>query len=174
MHSRTAPILLALLLLSPAAARAQEASPACAIVDVVLPQPFAGWPPEANVGSAARGADLPAAGLAPGQAVRAALHPTPEIAYLVPPSKPAAPASQGGMLALTITQAGVYALAAGSSAWIDVLDGQTAVPSTAHGHGPPCSSIHKVVDFPLHPGRYVIQISGAPDPVVAIMVVRRP
>ncbi len=173
---RTGPALTlsALLLLSPLAAWAQDAAPPCATMDGALSAPFAGWTPRTDLASAARAADLPAAALTPGRAVNAVLHPAAQLAFVTTPEKPLAPGGQGGMLSLTVSQAGVYAIALGTGAWIDVLKGGASVESAAHGHGPACSTIHKVVDFPLQPGAYVIQLSGGTDAVVPILVVRRP
>ena len=53
-----------------------------------------------------------------------------------------------------------------------VAHGATVV-STAHGHGPPCSGIRKVVDFTLTPGRYVVQLTTGGDPVVGVIAFRR-
>ena len=173
---RTGPALTlsAMLLLSPLAAWAEDAGPACGAVDVALAAPFAAWTSRTELASAARTADLPAAALTPGRAVNAALHPAAQLAFVMAPGKPLAPGGQGGMLSLTISQPGVYAIALGSGAWIDVLKGVAPVESTAHSHGPACSSIHKIVDFPLQPGSYVVQLSGGPDPITSILVVRRP
>ena len=46
--------------------------------------------------------------------------------------------------------------------------------SGAHAPGPACSGIRKTVQFPLQPGRYVIQLSANGDPTIAMMVSRVP
>ena len=148
----------------------QDAALPCATVDGALAAPFAGWTPRSELVSAAR----PAAALTLGRAVNAALHPAAQLALAMTPDKPPAPGGQGGMLSLPANQPGVYAVALGTGAWIDVLKDGAPVASTAHSRGPACSSIHKVVDFPLQPGAYVIQISGGADSAVAILVARRP
>jgi len=153
---------------------AQRAPEACAAIDYVLPKPFAGWTGRLALTSAAGRAGLPTAELQVGSAVDAALHSTAEVAYLVQPEKPGGTVSHGGLLQMRIERPGVYAVALGSGAWIDLLKGTTPVVSSAHGHGPACSSIRKVVDFQLTPGRYVIQVSANAAQQLAIMIAARP
>jgi hypothetical protein len=174
MRLGTALALAGALLLSPLAAMAQEAAPACASTDAALPGEFSGWSPRTALRSAVGAPGLATATLHPGQGVEADLHPTPEVTYLVQPEKPGGSVSRGGIFEFSVDRAGVYAVALGSGAWIDVLKDKTPVVSTAHGHGPACSTIRKVVDFPLQPGRYVIQVSASAAPKLAIMVARRP
>jgi hypothetical protein len=58
---------------------------------------------------------------------------------------------------------------------IDLVDGNgTAVVSAAHSHGPACSGVHKIVDFVLAPGTYILQISGNADRAGKVLVVRLP
>ena len=109
-----------------------------------------------------------------GSGAAATLHPTAEVKYAVTPAKPGGAASQGGMFSLKVDRAATYAVAVGSGAWVDLVHNGAAVASTSHGHGPACSSIHKVVDFQLKPGRYILQVSGNADPALRIMVARRP
>jgi hypothetical protein len=160
--------LLALAIaLSPALVHAQPA--ACD-----LPAGFAGWAQRGEVISAAQPAALPRAEIEVGRAAIADLHAAAEVAFVSPPKKPPAPASQGGMVSLTIDAPGVYAIALGAGAWLDVIKDGQSIASTTFSHGPACSDLHKIVDFPLQPGRYVVQISGSPDPRAAIMVARVP
>ncbi len=166
-------MLATALALAPMGARAQ-APVACAAIDQGLPAPFAGWSAKAPLASAAKVADLSKALLVIGQGADADLHPTSEVAYAALPEKPGGSVSHGGMFSLVVSQPGVYAVALGSGAWIDLLKGKVAVESVAHGHGPDCSSIRKVVDFQLGPGRYVVQVSADAEPKLAIMIARRP
>jgi hypothetical protein len=43
------------------------------------------------------------------------------------------------------------------------------VISSAHGHGPDCTGIRKMVDFALTPGRYTVQISANAAPQITVM-----
>ena len=159
---------------APAAALAQEAKPACAAQDASLPKEFAGWASKADLVSAAKAADLPKATLVIGKAANATLHPTREVAYATQPEKPGGSVAKGGMFDLKIDKAGTYNVSLGAGPWIDLLQAGKPLESTAHGHGPDCSSIRKMVAFNLQPGSYVVQLSANADPTIAIMVTRQP
>jgi|SRR5579863_92047 len=75
---------------------------------------------------------------------------------------------------VAIVEGGNYRVALGSSAWLDLVSHGKAVTSTAHGHGPACTGIHKMVDFPLQPGEYTLQVSANGGPQTTILVVRLP
>jgi len=179
------------LALAPSAARAQSDMPhgdmagmagmgqspppaACAATDKALPPELAAWTAKTPLTAAAQPSGLAAAALSPGKAVTATLGHTPQVTYVIPPEKPGGTASYGGLLAVDISQAGTYRVALGAGPWIDVLKDGQPVASTAHSHGPACSSVRKMVDFPLTPGRYVIQVSGDADPSLAVLVARLP
>ena len=148
---------------------------ACSIVlDRDLPESLAPWTVKGPATSAATAADLPKAALVPGKAVRLTLHPTAEVAYVTQPEKPGGSVSHGGMVQVEITEAGTYRIALGAGAWLDALKYDQPVISTAHTPGKPCSTIRKMVDFPLTPGRYVIQVSANADEVLSILVARQP
>ncbi|MGA0604228.1 homogentisate 1,2-dioxygenase [Caulobacter sp. KR2-114] len=147
---------------------------ACAATDAALPPDLAAWTDKAPLAAAATAADLPGASLTVGRAVSASLRHTAEIHYPAQPEKPGGTVSYGGLLALDVKDAGTYRIALGAAPWIDVLQDGKPLASTAHGHGPACSSVRKMVDFPLTPGRYVIQISAAADPSLGVLVTRLP
>ncbi|HTU12649.1 MAG TPA: hypothetical protein VMG08_17300 [Allosphingosinicella sp.] len=77
-------------------------------------------------------------------------------------------------LTLEVTQAGTYGVAVDQGAWIDVARGGDVLRSTAHGRGPACSTIRKIVSFALEPGRYAITFSRTQAPAIRVMVVREP
>ncbi len=62
----------------------------------------------------------------------------------------------------------------GWGAWIDVVRDGKPLESIAHGHGPACSGIRKIVDFALQPGRYLVSIDGNEAPEVSILVAAKP
>ena len=73
---------------------------------------------------------------------------------------------------ITITRAGRYGVALDQRGWIDVAPvGGGALESVAHGHGPACSTIAKIVRYDLKPGRYRIALSKLPNPRARVMVV---
>lgn len=139
-----------------------------------LPPELAAWPDRTAQAAAADASDLPAARITIGKAVDAGLRPTPEVRYALRPEKPGGSVSFGGLYALTVEQAGHYRIALGSAAWIDLAQEGKALVSTAHGHGPDCTGIRKMVDFSLAPGRYLLQVSANAAPDMPLLVTRLP
>lgn len=141
------------------------ATPACASPAAATGN-YASWnQPQALI--AGRGAAAPAM-LTLGDAAKVALSATPDVHYAQRPEKPGGSVSYGGLLALVIAKAGTYRIALGSAAWLDVIGKDGPLRSIAHGHGPDCTDIRKMVDFTMEPGRYLVQISanGAPSVIV--------
>jgi hypothetical protein len=136
--------------------------------------PLAPWSHPIPFSPAADIRQLPAAALPIGRAVDLALIPTPQVHFRVRSEKPGGPVTYGGMIMFNVRQAGTYRVALGSGAWIDMVSGSNAVASVSHGHGPACSTIHKMVDFPLMPGRYTLQIGGNTAQRTKVLVVRLP
>lgn len=154
-------------------ARAQDVR-SCRAGPAALPPELAGWASPRRATAAGHASDLRSATLVVGSAANAALKPTSEVRYLSRPEKPGGSVSYGGLFAFTVDRAGLYRVALGSGAWVDVLKGRAAVASSAHGHGPDCSGIRKMVDFPLTPGRYTLQIAANGEPELPLMVARLP
>lgn len=159
--------LLAAMLLQ-ATAHAHDACPA------VLPPPaeLSGWasPRPLDAGrTAARATVMPL-----GVAVAARLPSTRDVRYVVRPEKPGGSVSHGGLFAFVVTTPGRYRVALGSAAWIDVLADGRAATSVAHGHGPDCTGIRKMVDFDLAAGRYVLQVAGNGGADLPLMVAKLP
>ena len=167
--------ILATVSLIPGVAGAQEMQPAPKCTSVIAPPPaLAGWSAKQDLASAIKADELAQAALTPDHAATVALHPTREVSYIAQPEKPGGSAQTGGMLAVTITTAGTYQVNLSSGAWIDLLKDGAAVISSAHAPGPACTGIRKTVQFPLQPGRYVLQISANADPTIQVMVSRTP
>jgi hypothetical protein len=171
-------IVFSLMLAAPcSAALAQETSGSqspCAALDTSLPQALSGWTSKAPLRSATGEAGLPAATLRLGHAAQATLFHTRGVTYVVEPGKPGGSVAYGGILAVKIGEAGIYQVSLNSGAWIDMVLGASKMAATAHGHGPKCSSIRKVVAFPLKPGDYIVQISANAAPTLDIMISRQP
>lgn len=162
---------LALALSGGQASAQMPAAPTCA-APVAPSGEYAPW---ADPVAMKAGDDLAGAPILPiGTAGRVSLSSTPQVRYEVRPEKPGGSVSYGGILILDITKAGAYRIALGSAAWLDVIGKDGPLRSTAHGHGPDCTGIRKVVEFPLQPGRYTIQIAanGASD--VTVMALPNP
>jgi hypothetical protein len=133
----------------------------------VVPRGLEGWRTMTPV-AAAR---APVA-IGVGQGVRATLLPQTEVTYSVAPAKPGARGTSGGVFAFEVARAGRHRVALAAGAWIDVVQGGRALPSKAHGHGPECSAIRKIVEFDLGPGRYLLQIAGSPFATLPLLIAR--
>lgn len=166
--------LSGIALMSPMSATQAREGPSCAAGSGALPAEFAGWSSRSAMMAAKDFSGLPAAAVGIGTAVDAALTPTGDVRYVAAPEKAGGLASYGGLFSFTVESTGTYRVALGSAAWIDVLKGEAAVASTAHGHGPDCSGIRKVVDFPLAAGSYTLQIAGSAAPSLPLMIVLSP
>src|SRR3546814_1700941 len=80
---------------------------------------------------------------------------------------------RAALVPIEIATAGTYRVALSEGAWVDMVRDGTSLPSVAHGHGPRCSGIHKIVDFKLAPGRYALQLSAMQTPQVRVLIARR-
>ncbi|THD58175.1 MAG: homogentisate 1,2-dioxygenase [Phenylobacterium sp.] len=143
-------------------------------MDRALLPGFSTWTAQTPLAAAVSAASLSQAQLTPGKSVVARLSPTADVDFAVPPEKPADPASHSGLFDVKIEQPGTYVVGLGAGAWIDVLKDGKALSSIGHDHGPACSTLRKMVEFPLQPGRYLLQVSGAPDAKLSILVTKRP
>ncbi|TCM20452.1 hypothetical protein EDF56_102113 [Novosphingobium sp. PhB165] len=167
-------------LLASGAAGAQEMANvvpdpiACPSTPVALPPELSAWNSRTTLVAAGDAHGLTAARLEVGKAVDGGLRATPEVHFALRPEKPGGSVSFGGIFAFTITEPGKYRVALGSAAWIDVVKGGAAVSSIAHGHGPDCSGIRKMVDFTLEPGDYQLQISANPESRLPLLIARLP
>jgi hypothetical protein len=133
----------------------------------VIPAGLAGW----------RAMTPVAAGRAPavigvGRGARATLLPGDTVTYALPPARAGAAGTSGGVFAFEVARAGTYRVALGGGAWIDVVQGGTALASKAHARGPACSPVRKMVDFDLARGRYLLQVAGSPTPTLGLIVAR--
>lgn len=87
---------------------------------------------------------------------------------------PQPPAQTGGMtrVAFRVEEAGRYGIALDQGGWIYVaLVGGKSLESVAHGHGPDCSTIRKIVRFDLQPGLYRLTLTRLTKPQAKVMLV---
>ena len=156
---------------------------ACPATPAALPGELSGWNRRVPLTAALEAGARPGAEarLTPGTAVDGTLGPTPEVRYALRPEKPGGSVSFGGIYAFTVPEAGHYRVALGSAAWIDVIEAGDAgkgnakgLTSIAHGHGPECSGIRKMVDFALEPGDYLLQIAANAEAKLPLLVTRLP
>lgn len=165
-------LLAPLFLAAPALPQDTAVDPKCATMRVAIPPEFAGWSERIPV--TAGGAPRTAPVLTVGRATDLTLLATEEFTPVVQPGKMADVHTSGGIAMFQVTHAGTYRVALGSGAWIEVIQARKSLTSTAHGHGPMCTGIRKIVDFRLKPGRYVLQLSGSPTPVIPVLIVHAP
>lgn len=153
---------------------AQQAPTDCAAGAPVLPAELEAWshPISAGVMAAADASTVPV--LPVGKAVPLTLLPQGAVHFVVAPGKAGEGERFAGMVALDVPEAGTYRVALGKAVWIDIVRDGLVVASTAHGHGPACSGIRKMVDFPLPSGRHLIQLAGAADTAITALVIRLP
>ncbi len=161
-----------LVMLPGGAATAQMAENICSGAPVAPPAELAGWISPIAITASGDASATRDATLDIGKAVTATLKSTGDVKYPMRPEKPGGSVSYGGLFAFTVTEPGTYRVALGAGAWIDVAKDGKPVTSTAHGHGPDCSGIRKMVDFPLERGRYVLQIAANGTPTLALMIAR--
>jgi hypothetical protein len=150
----------------PVAAIAQETGSQCAEA-VPPPGEFAAWSSPAPLPSGS-------ADLTIGTPARVTLQPRDTVAFAATPGRAGDAASFAGRFTLAVGQGGTYRIALAAGAWVDVVRDGVAIASAAHGHGPECSGIRKIVDFPLEPGSYTVQIAASPVRETVVMVARKP
>ncbi|SNB56921.1 hypothetical protein SAMN06265338_101528 [Rhodoblastus acidophilus] len=165
-------------LASPALAQpapAQETqAPQCPQDAAPLPAELSAWTAPNPMTAATRPEELSRAELKPGVAVKAALAHTPEVNYLARPTKPGGGVAYGGLFHIAIAEPGTYRVALGNASWVDVIKDGGKIESSAHGGGPACSGVRKMVDYPMQAGDYVVQLSAGADAQTGVLVVKLP
>jgi len=79
-----------------------------------------------------------------------------------------------GLVRLQIPAAGSYRVSVGSQMWVDLVSGSMLIATSdfAGQHG--CDAPHKIVQFDLQPGTFILQMSGAAGDHVRVTVTRAP
>ncbi|CAN5341703.1 hypothetical protein BH10PSE15_BH10PSE15_12050 [soil metagenome] len=180
--TRTIALTLLVALASPVAAQdmpmtmpmpmAKAPAPACPKDAEPIPPALAAWAVKQPLVAATDATTLARTVVTPGVAYDLSLAETPAVTYAVPPQHPGAPVSRGGMVGFMVASAGTYRVAIGAGAWLDLVRGTTPLPSVAHGHGPNCSGIRKMVDFALQPGTYALQIVGNATASIPMLIAK--
>jgi len=165
-------LLTATLLTS--SAFAAEKADECGGRTAAPPPEIAAWGAPSPTALTMARAPVSVPALVPGVAVELVLGGEAGMRFASAPGKPGNASSFAGLVALDVTKAGVWRVALGKAAWVDVVRDGVSVASTGHGHGPACTGIRKIVDFPLEPGRYVIQLSAAPADRITALVLPPP
>jgi hypothetical protein len=135
------------------------------------------WSIERERGLFAAGANSAAAGDAidPGVAYVVALQPSDKVAYRLPPERAAKPGSFGAILSLAdIEKPGLYQITLSSEAWLDAIQGATAVKSSAFTGQKDCPGVRKSVRFDLKAGALIVQISNSASASIDVAIVPAP
>lgn len=165
--------LAAALVSAPALAQQPgHSAPECTAMDASLPAGLEDWNGGAPLVTASA-ADK-AATLTLGKGYQASLLKRDTVAFLVEPEKPGGSVSYSGVFAFTLEESGDYTVALNTAAWIDVVEDGKAVEPLSFGRGPECTTIRKMVVYPLKAGRHVLQIAGNGTETAKLLVVKRP
>jgi hypothetical protein len=157
------PILLTAFLFAQSATPMQHAAHAAETPEPVcvragdLPANFARWH------------TAPAPVLRLGTPSDVVARPASRVKWAVPAGRP----GPGAALRLSIARAGVYQVGLSNGAWIDLIARGKALASAAHGHGPLCTGLRKIVDFRLARGTYTLQLAAMPEATTRVMVVKK-
>lgn len=82
------------------------------------------------------------------------------------------PANNGEASAnFMITKPGRYRVALDQPGWVDLVRDGKALTSVAHGHGPKCSTIRKIIDFDLAAGSYTLKLTKLTKAQAKTMIV---
>jgi len=167
-------IILSLMAAAALGAEAQTPqSPACAAMDQSLGDGLGAWRSKADLSAAASAGDLAKSELKIAAAAKVALLQTPKVDYPAPPEKPGGSVSHGGLLGFMVKEPGTYRVALSTPAWVEVVkDGKSIAPAS-FGHGPECTTIRKIVEFPLGAGAHVLEIAANAENTVNVLVVRK-
>lgn len=129
----------------------------CKATDASLPTPLLGW-------------TTPGDELTPGKAVTLDTVDASTLKDVPAGAKPGKAAS----IAFKVTTAGTYGIALDQAGWIDLVPGAAGskpLDSSAHGHGPDCSTIRKIVRYTLATGEYRVFVTGLSQAKAKVMLV---
>jgi hypothetical protein len=150
-------MLLPLALLIAQTAPAAAVPPRCDGVRGAMPAALAGWSLTAAMPTIGKAFTVSAADPATVHGLRI---------------NEATRAGGAALVPFEISEDATYHVAVSDRAWIDVAAGNNVIRSSAHMHGPACSGIVKVVDFPLKRGRYALHLTGISAPSVKVLIAR--
>lgn len=118
------------------------ATQTCKTYDTALPAPLSGWTSAGRALDTGRAVTLARTG----DSIRTTIH---------------------------IRKAGTFGIALSEPGWIDVTPARgKPLVSVAHGHGPKCSTIRKIVRYKLRPGTYRVSVNKLKATRARLMLVR--
>jgi hypothetical protein len=90
------------------------------------------------------------------------LQPSGSVAFRLPPERAPKPDSFGATLSVAdVGKPGLYQVTLSDEAWLDVIQGDAEVKSSAFSGQKDCPGVRKSVRFELKPGPAIIQLSNA-------------
>ena len=90
----------------------------------------------------------------------------------MPERKPKAAESFGGVIEIDGIAPGLYQVTLSDEAWIDVIQNDAFVRSSAHSGKRGCPDVRKSVRFQLGKGPLIVQLSGAEKNAIRIAISR--
>jgi hypothetical protein len=117
----------------------------------------------------------PGAAIDPGAAYVVALQPSDKVAYRLPPERAPKAGSFGATLSVAdIDKAGLYQITLSGEAWLDVIQGEKSVKSSAFSGQKDCAGVRKSVRFDLKAGSLIVQISNSASASIDMAIVPAP
>jgi hypothetical protein len=98
-----------------------------------------------------------------GLATRLILLPASEVTLVASSDHKPKPDTTSGLAALDVPRAGKLDIALSTATYVDLVRDGKVLPSVGHRHADACTGIRKIVTFDVQPGRYVVELSDAPD-----------
>ena len=104
-----------------------------------------------------------ALGMTAGKAYRLALAPAPSVRLAAEGRHTAKAGRWAGMAALDVTRRGKMTVVLSSATYVDLVRDGVILTSVDHTMLAACPGLHKSVTFDVVPGRYLVQLTDAPD-----------
>ena len=111
--------------------------------------------------------------LKPDTATDLTLLPSQQVKLALPASSRTRPGSWAGLAAIDVSKPGKLDVVLSTATYVDLIQGGRALKSASFGQPKGCQGVHKSVTFDVGPGRYVVQLTGAPDKNVRMATVLR-
>lgn len=121
---------------------------------------------------AARSADMRFA-LKPGRAVELGLRPRGEVRLAGTAGRRPQSSSYAGLAALDVAKAGKLEIVLSNRSYVDLVREGRVLRSASHRDTPGCTGMRKAVTFDVTPGRYIVQLTDAPERSVKFATLMR-
>lgn len=105
------------------------------------------------------------------QTVEATLFPARSVEFLVSPQERGGSVSFAGTLKFDITKKSTYRIITNGRPWVEIVQNNKIIDSIKHQHGDKCWGMEKVLDFPLTPGHYVIELTANGKETIKFIII---